>query len=129
MSTNVYKQKKNNMKSSKYPWKKFLSTNYLKEKSWLKKKFSLIVDKDNIFIAIFVQCHLFDIFYIQICSLSSILIFFSFRDHQIRFRCALQNTVLDVLQARPGWQEVLGFVFVFNILLKSFLLLNASSYH
>lgn len=29
-------------------------------------------------------------------------------DHQIRFRCALQNTVLDVLQARPGWQEVLG---------------------
>lgn len=29
-------------------------------------------------------------------------------EHQIRFRCALQNTVLDVLQARSGWHEVLS---------------------
>ncbi|KAK7114631.1 probable tubulin polyglutamylase TTLL9 [Littorina saxatilis] len=29
-------------------------------------------------------------------------------DRLIRFRCGLQNTILDVLKARPGWQEVVG---------------------
>lgn len=29
-------------------------------------------------------------------------------ERQIRFKCGLQNTILDVLRARPGWQEVQG---------------------
>ncbi|XP_048254915.1 probable tubulin polyglutamylase TTLL9 isoform X2 [Haliotis rufescens] len=29
-------------------------------------------------------------------------------DRVIRFKCSLQNTILDVLRARPGWQEVTG---------------------
>lgn len=29
-------------------------------------------------------------------------------DRQIRFKSGLQNTILDVLRARPGWQEVQG---------------------
>ncbi|XP_064611159.1 probable tubulin polyglutamylase TTLL9 isoform X1 [Liolophura sinensis] len=29
-------------------------------------------------------------------------------DNTVRFKCSLQNTILDVLKARPGWQEVLG---------------------
>ncbi|XP_076469914.1 putative tubulin polyglutamylase TTLL9 [Babylonia areolata] len=29
-------------------------------------------------------------------------------DREIRFKCFLQNTILDVLRARPGWQEVQG---------------------
>ncbi|KAK7505808.1 hypothetical protein BaRGS_00003079, partial [Batillaria attramentaria] len=29
-------------------------------------------------------------------------------DRMIRFRCGLQNTILDVLKARPGWQEATG---------------------
>ena len=31
------------------------------------------------------------------------------RDRVIRFKCSLQNTILDVLRAR-GWQEVIGQV-------------------
>ncbi|PVD21451.1 hypothetical protein C0Q70_19624 [Pomacea canaliculata] len=29
-------------------------------------------------------------------------------DREIRFKCFLQNTIIDVLRARPGWQEVQG---------------------
>ncbi|XP_069113367.1 probable tubulin polyglutamylase TTLL9 isoform X8 [Argopecten irradians] len=29
-------------------------------------------------------------------------------DREIRFKCSLQNTILDVLRGRPGWQEVPG---------------------
>ncbi|XP_059153430.1 probable tubulin polyglutamylase TTLL9 [Physella acuta] len=29
-------------------------------------------------------------------------------DREIRFKCIFQNTILDVLRARPGWQEVQG---------------------
>ncbi|XP_050398528.1 probable tubulin polyglutamylase TTLL9 [Patella vulgata] len=29
-------------------------------------------------------------------------------DRAIRFKCSLQNTILDVLRLRPGWQEVTG---------------------
>ncbi|KAL8566330.1 putative tubulin polyglutamylase ttll9 [Nucella lapillus] len=29
-------------------------------------------------------------------------------DREIRFKCFLQNTILDVLRSRPGWQEVQG---------------------
>ncbi|XP_052714614.1 probable tubulin polyglutamylase TTLL9 isoform X2 [Crassostrea angulata] len=29
-------------------------------------------------------------------------------DREIRYKCSLQNTVLDVLRGRPGWQEVPG---------------------
>ncbi|XP_064610571.1 probable tubulin polyglutamylase TTLL9 [Liolophura sinensis] len=29
-------------------------------------------------------------------------------DREIRFKCSLQNTILDVLKERPGWQEVTG---------------------
>ena len=31
-------------------------------------------------------------------------------DREIRFKCFLQNTILDVLRSRPGWQEVQGYV-------------------
>ena len=31
-------------------------------------------------------------------------------DREIRYRCSMQNTILDVLRARPGWQEVPGLV-------------------
>lgn len=33
-----------------------------------------------------------------------------YRERQIRFRCGIQNTVFDVLQARAGWQEVVKYV-------------------
>ncbi|XP_052816470.1 probable tubulin polyglutamylase TTLL9 isoform X3 [Mya arenaria] len=29
-------------------------------------------------------------------------------DREIRYKCSMQNTILDVLRARPGWQEVSG---------------------
>ncbi|XP_048727634.2 probable tubulin polyglutamylase TTLL9 isoform X7 [Ostrea edulis] len=29
-------------------------------------------------------------------------------DREIRYKCSLQNTILDVLRGRPGWQEVPG---------------------
>ncbi|KAL4234903.1 putative tubulin polyglutamylase ttll9 [Mactra antiquata] len=29
-------------------------------------------------------------------------------DREIRYKCSMQNTILDVLRARPGWQEVAG---------------------
>ncbi|XP_052231868.1 probable tubulin polyglutamylase TTLL9 isoform X3 [Dreissena polymorpha] len=29
-------------------------------------------------------------------------------DREIRYKCSMTNTILDVLRARPGWQEVAG---------------------
>jgi len=33
---------------------------------------------------------------------------FLYSDREIRYKCSMQNTINDVLKARPGWQEVAG---------------------
>ena len=38
----------------------------------------------------------------------------------IRFRCGFQNTILDVLKSRSGWQESTRFVAINNILTDPF---------
>lgn len=49
-------------------------------------------------------------------------------DRVIRFKCSLQNTILDVLRAR-GWQEIAGLASSFLWLLSSGLSFDSFYYN